>query len=300
MISNVESAVSEYPRKRSPAETHKAVQTPVIIEKSMKPEEDPWLKQAHEHAEQLDREIRKLSYLSDPIRANLPIITKYQDFWNQAKQITTLFRELKPLARDDRELLWNRFNELCAEVKVKQQSEYGTLESLSKGHYDQIMKLAEQAVLPEGAPPPDIRELLDRGQALKTAGDLLGRYKHEMLAKHKKASFDRIQGIRREHDAAWENVNPEKQRLPAGSEAGIRKNLEANRERYRKAAGALENFRIGAANLRVFIDSCREPEKAAKANAQLAETQARIKDIAEGMHKLEKWIEEDERALGVE
>jgi hypothetical protein len=264
----------------------------------MNPEEDPWLKEAHEHAGQLDQEIRKLLLLTSPIRSNLPVITKYQDFWNQAKQISTLFRELKPLAREDRDLLWNQFNDLCREVKVKQQSEYGTLESLSKGHYDEIMNLAEQAILPKEGPVPDVKELLDRGQALKSAGDLLGKYKHEMLSRHKKASFDRIQKIRKNHDAAWETVHEKKPELPAESEARVRKNLDMNNERYRKAAGALENFQIGAVNLRSYINSCGDPNKIAIATAKLTETQARIKDIAEGMRKLEKWIEEGERMLG--
>jgi hypothetical protein len=265
----------------------------------MTPEEDPLLKQAHEHAGQLDLAIRKLSLLTVPIREDRPIITKYQDFWNQARQISTLFKTLKPLAREDRELLWKRFNDLCGEIKVKQKSEYGTLESVSKGHYDEIMNLLEKAVLP-AAPQPDIRELLDHGQALKMAGDLLGRYKHEMQAKHKKASFDRIQKIRRDHDEAWETANAGTPSIPAESETRVRKNLESNQERYRKAAGALENFQIGAANIRSFLDSCENPELVAKATARLEETQARIKDIAEGMRKLEKWIEDDERALSRE
>ena len=264
----------------------------------MKPEEDPWLKHAHEHAGQIDTEIRKLSSLTRPIRENLPVITKYQDFWRLAKRISTLFNELKPLAREDRHLLWTRFNDLCAEVKVKQQAEYGSLESLSKGHYDEIMNLAEQAVLAAGPPSMDTRELLDRGQNLKMAGDLLGKYKHEMLAKHKKASFDRIQEIRKNHDAAWETAHTAKVQQPAGAEDRVRKNLEANYERYRKAAGALENFQIGATQLRSFIESCGNPELVEKATAKLAETQSRIKDIAEGMRKLEKWIEVDERTLG--
>ena len=264
----------------------------------MKPEEDPWLKQAHENAGQIDVEIRKLLSLTRPIQENLPIITKYQDFWNQAKRISALFKDLKPLARDDRDLLWKRFNDLCGEVKIKQQAEYGTLESLSKGHYDEIMKLAEQASMPSGAPLPDTRELLDRGQALKMAGELLGKYKHEMLAKHKKASFDYIQVIRAKHEAAWETAHLAKAHPPAGAEDRIRKNLEVNYERYRKAAGALENFQLGATQLRSYIESCGNPELVAKATAKLEETQGRIKDIAEGMRKLEKWIEDDERMLG--
>jgi hypothetical protein len=194
-------------------------------------------------------------------------------------------------------LLWKRFNELCGTVKKNQQSGYGTLESLSKGHFDEIMRRAEQAVLPVGR-RLDSRELTDCGEVLKTAGDLLGTYKHEMLAKHKKACFDRIQEIRKNHDTVWETTTPEKPQLKAGSESRVRENLKANYERYRKAEGALENFQIGAANLRSYIDSCSDPVIVAKATSQLTETQARIKDIAEGMRKLEKWIEEDERTLG--
>ena len=96
----------------------------------MKPHDDPWLKNAHKNAESLDREIKKLLVLTGPIRENRPVITRYQDFWNQARYITALFKELKPLAQSDRDLLWNQFNIVCGEVKEKQKSGYGALESL--------------------------------------------------------------------------------------------------------------------------------------------------------------------------
>ncbi|MDP2797048.1 MAG: hypothetical protein Q8N94_06020 [Methanoregula sp.] len=261
----------------------------------MKPQDDPWLKNAHKNAELLDREIKNLSSLSDPIRKNRPIITKYQDFWNKAKQITALFKELKPLAQSDRDLLWKQFNANCWEVKEKQKSEYGTLESLSQGHFDEIMKLAELAQLPPGAPFLEIHELVERGQALKNAGDLLGKFKHEMIAKHKKTCFDQIQKIRKTHDAAWESVKAGKPRPE--TESRVRKNLEANYERYRKAANALENFQIGRGHIRTFLATFEDPDKVAQATAQLAETERRIKDIEEGIRKLEKWIAEDERTL---
>jgi hypothetical protein len=263
----------------------------------MKPEDDPWLKNAHKNAELLDREIKNLSSFTSPIRENCPIITKYQDFWNQAKHITGLFKELKPLAQSDRDLLWNQFNDHCREVKEKQKAEYGTLESLSQGHFDEIMKLAELAQLPHGAPAPEINELVERGQALKNAGDTLGKFKHEMIAKHKKTCFDHIQKIRKTHDVAWGSVKAGKPQQQAKAESRIRKNLESNYERYRKAASALENFQIGRGHIRTFLTSCEIPEKVAQANAQLAETEARIKDIEGGMRKLEKWIAEDERML---
>ena len=263
----------------------------------MKPEDDPWLKNAHDNAEHLDREIKNLVSLTSPIRENRPIITKYQDFWNKVKQITALFSELKPLAKSDRDLLWNRFNTICREVKDKQKDEYGSLESLSQRHLDEIMKLADLAQLPPGELTRGIHELVERGQALKNAGDTLGRFKHAMIAKHKKACFDKIQNIRKTHDAAWESLKAIKPKQQTGTKFRSRMNLEANYQRYKKAAGALENFQIGRDHIRTFLATCKDPEKAAKAKIQLAETEARIKDIEEGIRKLQKWITEDEQNL---
>jgi hypothetical protein len=263
----------------------------------MKPDDDPWLKNAYENAELLDREIKNLSSLTHPIRENHPVITKYQDFWNQAKLITALFKELKPIARSDRDLLWKQFNALCGVAKEKQKSEYGTLESLSQAHFNEIMKLVELARFPPGAPAPEIHELVVRGQALKNVGDMLGRFKHAMIAKHKKACFDKIQEIRKTHDAAWESANAAKPKQQTGTKFRVRKNLEANYERNKKAANALENFRIGREHIHAFLTTCHDPEKAAKAKIQLAETEARILDIEEGIRKLRKWIAEDEQNL---
>jgi hypothetical protein len=264
----------------------------------MKPEDDPWLKDAHANAERLDREIKKLTTLTVPIRSNHPIVTKYQDFWSLAKPISALFRELKPLARNDRDLLWKQFNALCFEVKEQQKTGYGTLETLSKEHADEIQKQVDLARLPAGPAIPDVQMLMERGQALKNAADLLAKFKHEMLAKHKKISFEHIQEVRRSHDAIWKTITPEKPPQKMAFESRVRKNLETNYERYRKAATALENFQIGAAQLRSIIDSCSSADEVGRATARLEETQARIRDIADGMRKLETWIEEDERTLG--
>jgi hypothetical protein len=263
----------------------------------MKPEDDPWLKDAHANAELLDREIKNLVLLTAPIRGNRPVITKFQAFWNKAKQITGLFRELKPLARSDRDLLWREFNALCLEIKAKQKTEFGTLELLSRGHFHTIMQHAGMAELPSNTPSTDIHDLVERGQALKNASETLGIFKHEMIAKHKKACFDKIQEIRKTHDQAWEAVHAVKPKLQTGTKFRARKNLEANYERYRKAAGALENFHIGRDHIRSFLASCDDPVKAVKAKAQLAETEARIKDIEDGIRKLKKWIADDEQIL---
>lgn len=263
----------------------------------MKPEDDSWLKNAHAHAELLDREIKTLISLTSPIRESRPVITKYQDFWNKAKQITTQFKELKPLAQSDRDLLWKQFNALCQEVKERQRAEYGTLESLSERHLDEIMKLADLATLPSGARDPEIQVLMERGQALKNAGDQLARFKHAMIAKHKKACFDKIQTIRKTHDAAWNRVNAGKQKQKSEIPFRARMNLDANYKRLKKARDALENFQIARSHIRTFLASAKDPVKIASAKAQLGDTETRIRDIEEGIRKLETWIADDERVL---
>ena len=263
----------------------------------MKPQDDPWLKSAHENAELLDREIKNLLLLINPIREDLPIITKYQDFWNQAKHITDLFKELKPLARGDRDLLWKQFNAYCKEVKEKQKSDYNALESLSQGHLEAIMKIAELAELPDDSHPLQIHELVERGQVLKNAGEMLGKFKHQMIAKHKKICFNRLQKIRKTHDIAWESKKAFTPQQQSKTKSRVKKNLEANYERYRKAVSALENFQISRGHIRTFLASCENPEKVAQVNTQLEETEARIKDIEEGIRKLKKWIADDEQML---
>jgi hypothetical protein len=263
----------------------------------MKPDNDPWLKNAHDNAESLDREINKLIVLTDPIRESQPLITKYQGFWNQAKYITMLFRELKPLAREDRDLLWNRFNVHCQAVREKQRSEYGSLESLSQGHFDEIMRLVERAQLPAGTAVQAAHEMAEREQELKNAGDLLRKFKFEMIARHKKVCFDKIQTIRKTHDAAWSLVKTEKPLQESETCSRIRKNLEANYERRKKAENALENFQIGRDHIRTFLATSKDPGKIASAKTRLKETEARIKDIEEGVRQLEKWITDDEQRL---
>jgi hypothetical protein len=263
----------------------------------MKPEDDPWLKSAHKNAELLDLEIKNLSSLINPIRENRPIIAKYQDFWNKVKHITGLFKELKPIAQRDRDLLWKQFNAYCKEVKEKQKTEYGALESLSQGHFDEIMKLAELAELSQGPHTPQIHELVERGQALKNAGELLGKFKHQMIAKHKKICFNQLQKIQKTHEMAWELKKALTPLQKSKAESRVRKNLEANYDRHRKAASALENFQISRHHIRTFLASCENPEKIAQVNTQLEETEARIKDIEEGIRKLKKWIADDEQML---
>jgi hypothetical protein len=160
-----------------------------------------------------------------------------------------------------------------------------------------IMKLAGLAELPDDSPSLQIIDLVERGQALKNAGEMLGKFKHQMIAKHKKICFNRLKMIRKTHDMVWESKKAVRTQQKSKTKSRVRKNLEVNYERYRKASSALENFQISRDHIRTFLASCEKPEKVAQVTIQLEETEARIRDIEEGIRKLKKWIEDDEHML---
>jgi len=61
----------------------------------------------------------------------------YQKFWNQSREISDLFKTLKPLSYEVREALWSRFNGICEEVKdiQREQKEEQSKNSAKKKEY---------------------------------------------------------------------------------------------------------------------------------------------------------------------
>ncbi len=263
----------------------------------MKTNDDSWQKRACANGELLEREISSLEGLLVPIREKHPIITKYQDFWNQAKQISNAFRNLKPLSPEDRDRLWKKFSAFCEEAKAGQQSEYHELESLSKGHCDEIMTLLKAAPAGSGAQCADLETILAHGHSLQLAAELLGRYKHEMIARHKKQCFGSIQQHRKALDEIWNSLIPEKNRQYPGKVLAQRKNLEKNYERYRKAAEARDHFQGIVDDLKQRIATAWTEEWRADAIRRVVQTERRIGEIDEDIRKLEEWIEKDSLAL---
>jgi len=48
---------------------------------------------------------------------------RYREFWMHAREISEMFKTLKPLLREDRESLWQKYQSICEEVKRKQNEE---------------------------------------------------------------------------------------------------------------------------------------------------------------------------------
>lgn len=74
--------------------------------------QDDWRAAGGENAKRLEHAI-------DGMRSDLAS-HRFPDFWRHVKDVSALFKELKPLAREDRERLWSAFGSLCEQAKSQQ------------------------------------------------------------------------------------------------------------------------------------------------------------------------------------
>ncbi len=72
------------------------------------------LKKSEENASAIEREIDYLEENSSN--------SDYRNFWNNSKKVVELFRTSKPLLRQDRERMWDKYSGLCKQVKQEMSS----------------------------------------------------------------------------------------------------------------------------------------------------------------------------------
>jgi len=224
---------------------------------------------------------------------------QYKDFWAHAGQISQMFKTLKPLGREDRERLWEKFSSICEETKRNQQSEYESRKFKSEQHRNDIIREAESARPCSlfGFDPPDANEMKALGHVLRNASAMLSKYKEEMFGEHKQECFERIREIRRVHDSWWEELKRHRSRRQEEFQRRVRANLERNYERHRKASDALCRLRNHADNLRDKIRTAWNDDFRDRAYGWLSETEDKIRDIEESLRRIEGWIREDEEKL---
>jgi hypothetical protein len=198
-----------------------------------------------------------------------------------------------------RDEAWERFNSLRDEALRRNQDESNNRRWKSESHRSTILRQIESA-RPRtllGFDPPDIEDMKALGQVLREAGQMLSRYKGEMLGEHKQECFEAIQDMRQVHDAWWEELDRARYKRRQEQEAKIRNNLERNYERHRKATQALESCRSHADELRSQIASAWNDNWASKAEGWLSELEDKIADIERSIEQIEEWIHEDENKL---
>ena len=86
--------------------------------KAMSTSKAEWFNQARANANRIEQEISGLaSGHWQMFQRNYPA------FWQQAKEISGLFKDLKPVLHHDRTRLWERFQSVCNETRQKQNRE---------------------------------------------------------------------------------------------------------------------------------------------------------------------------------
>lgn len=224
---------------------------------------------------------------------------QYKDFWAHAKRVSKMFKDLKPLQKDDRDKLWTMFDSICEEIKRKQKTEYENCKLKSEQHKGIIIGQAERA-RPAGTMifgPQDVDTMKALGRELKDASSLLSRHKAEMFGEHKQECFERIKEIRAIHDAWWDARKRNSSNRHNEFQSRVRANIEKNRERLRKATDALRKQRDHVSDLSDKISSAWSEEYRTRADEWLSEAEVRIRDIEESIRQIEEWIREDEEKL---
>lgn len=249
---------------------------------------------AKENANYLDSEIRSLENGHWSWGERM-----YKDFWSHVKEINRIFKNTKPILKEDRERLWSRFTDICNEVKIRQNSEFLERTVKSDSYYGDIMALVNSSHVNTffGFDTPDIEEMKRLGSLLKRAGEKLSENKNKMLAKHKQECFNEIKAVREEHDAWWQDLKKNKQHKKDDFNTRVRENLDKNYEKHRKATQTLERLRDHKYKLHNDIDSAWSDSFKDRAYDWLSETENKISDVENFIKKLDDWISEDEAKL---
>jgi hypothetical protein len=254
---------------------------------------------ANDNARKIKEEIQYLSGLrdsenlcSDPKKRN------YSSFWTQVKEINVLFKNLKPLSHEDREVLWKECSSLCASVKEEIELSNKERQEKSYNRYAQIHEfLYTYAMVDSLLRYPNIDEVIECGKNLKKAGLMLHEYKFEMIPEHKQMLFDEMQDIGRSHELWWEKFKSERDLKRRDFESRVRANLEKNYSRHSSATDALKRVQANADELRSKIASGGSDTWIDRWTDWLSESEDKIRDIERSIRQIDEWIEEDEKKL---
>jgi hypothetical protein len=101
---------------------------------------DEWKRQAEANAKTIEKEIDhpKIGHWNNFRR-------QYKEFWDHAKEISNLFKTLKPILKEDRERLWERFSSVCDETKRTQNREREARKNDSRQKRDLVESKIKEA-----------------------------------------------------------------------------------------------------------------------------------------------------------
>lgn len=231
-------------------------------------------------------------------------------------------KKIRYPSKTERDEAWQKFFDLREKTyKIKREA----AESKSKDHYREIngyLRDADYDKFLDGIGDlitffliPTTKEAMKwKGQQLREAGNLLKKYKHEMIAEHKAEIHERIVSIRQEHDKFWgqyREYQQEKQQIYEQKKKAwedgqarrdqakerIRANIEKNKESLRKAEDALDRQKQHRRKLQDDISSAYSDSFRERAEGWLDECNDKISDIENSIDRIESWIREGKDKL---
>ena len=229
----------------------------------------------------------------------VPTSVTWGDIWAKAAEIQNGFKGIRYPTKVQREEAWQRFNSLRDDASRLGKDERDSLRWRSGSLKSEILSKVESA-RPDtffGSHLVNIEEMKALSGVLHESGEILNEHKKEMLGEHKQECFEAIQRMRVVHDVWWDKFKEEKSKRHDDFQARVRRNLEANHERHRKATDALEHCRAKADELRSQIASAWNDDWADRAEGWLSKLEDKIADIERSIEQIEDWIREDESKL---
>jgi len=132
----------------------------------MKPEEYKY--NSDKNVGILESEIRELDNLCNEFNFNP------KPFWNSVKSVNNSFKTLKPIEKNERERLWNKFQNLCEKAKSLQKEQNRNYESNSRELRSSIIGIIESA---------DLRSKIDYSGSQEKLGKAMNLMKGAKLTK---------------------------------------------------------------------------------------------------------------------
>lgn len=230
----------------------------------------------------------------------------WKAIWMKISEIHAGFKGIHYPQKELRQKAWARFKVIEKEAKYRSQRRREDKQWKSEELRADILyqvRLAKPCDL-FGFVPTTADDMKTLGKELTKAGEMLSKYKENMLGEHKQECFKAIQETRQIHDEWWSDykekrglVREQARERYESWRTRVQMNLEKNHERYEKASSVLENLRAKADELRSDIDSAWNEEWASRRIEWLSEIETRIENIEAFLEKLEEWIEEDKKKL---
>ncbi len=255
-----------------------------------------WAEKSREHATTLEGEIARLKSEHGD-RLGLRDF-HYDEFWSHAREISALFKTLKPLFQDDRERLWTSFSSACEETKKAWAREREARAAESREKRGLVMsKISEAYYQAKGAwSGPDFA----RADGLLTeASDRMknGWGGFNTVTQLISSTFNQGRMTKEDHEECWSAWKEAKELLRSRRDEFNAELLARDTEHIQRWRALLAKNEAIVESLEAQIDHCREMERDAKTEEHASRVRGWIEEKIQKISDIRKTNEELEAKI---